>query len=137
MNLSGPMRAIGLCRGGHQLDDVIVGGEIIAGIAYENWNGASMTCHMKVTGRLTREFLWANAAYSFLKCGVRKLIAPIADDNGRMMALAIKMGFQEEARIRDAHPNGDILLFTLTKENCRFLDEKWRPHGQANTAPRS
>jgi hypothetical protein len=31
------------------------------------------------------------------------------------------MGFVEEARVKDAVPNGDIIFLTLAKENCRFL----------------
>jgi hypothetical protein len=31
------------------------------------------------------------------------------------------MGFAEEARVKNAAPDGDIIFLTLAKENCRFL----------------
>jgi hypothetical protein len=31
------------------------------------------------------------------------------------------MGFVEEARVKDAAPDGDIIFLTLAQENCRFL----------------
>jgi hypothetical protein len=35
------------------------------------------------------------------------------------------MGFSEEARIKDCHPDGDIILYTLKREDCRFLGERY------------
>jgi len=31
------------------------------------------------------------------------------------------MGFVEEARLKDASLDGDIIFLTLARENCRFL----------------
>ena len=32
---------------------------------------------------------------------------------------------KEEAKIKDAHPLGDIVIFTMIKEDCKFLGEKY------------
>ena len=76
--------------------------------------------HMAASGRLTRRFLWANADYAFRQCGVRKMIAPVAESNLRMIRMARKMGFRLEAQIADAHPDGNLLVFTLAASDCRF-----------------
>lgn len=95
--------------------------QIIAGVLYEQWNGASIVAHIAVDGPITPSFLAAIFDYPFNHCGVRKVICPIYPDNLRSIKLARNMGFIEEARIRDASPTGDLLLFTLPKEHCRFL----------------
>jgi hypothetical protein len=35
------------------------------------------------------------------------------------------MGFMEEGRITDASPQGDIVLYTLARNDCRFLGESY------------
>ena len=81
--------------------------------------------HMAASGRLTRRFLWANADYAFRQCGVRKMIAPVAESNVRMIRMALKMGFRREAEIADAHPDGDLYLFTLAAQDCRFGEDRY------------
>lgn len=99
--------------------------EIIAGVLYEDWNHASITCHIAFKGRVTRDFLGAAFRYAFDLCGVNKIIAPVWADNLRMIALANNMGFIWEGTIRDAQPNGDILIFTMTRNQCRFLGNRY------------
>jgi hypothetical protein len=108
--------AIGLSRDG-------VG--LTAGVLYEQWNGRSIIAHIAVCGRMTPAFLAAIFDYPFNVCGARKVICPIAASNKRSIALATNMGFSQEACITDAAPDGDMLVFTLSKSNCRFLEERY------------
>ena len=105
--------------------------EILAGIVYDQCNGASVVCHMAAK-RLNREFLRFNAEYAFNQLGVRKIIAPIASGNGRMANLAVKMGFKFQALLTDCDPDGHLMLYTLAKEDCKFLGEKYRGKTQAS-----
>lgn len=105
--------------------------EILAGIVYDQCNGASVVCHMAAK-RLNREFLRFNAHYAFNQLGVRKIVAPVASHNARMIKLALNMGFTPEACLEDCDPDGDLFLFTLAKQDCKFLGEKY--DGQAKTA---
>lgn len=102
-------------------------GKIVAGVIYEGWNSRSIVCHIAIDGVVTREFMKAVSAYAFITCGVHKVIGPIPSDNEKAIKNAIRIGFAEEARIKDAAPNGDIVLFTLTADKCRFLGAK---HGK-------
>lgn len=106
-----PSEAIGLERDGR----------VVAGILFEDWNGASIFAHMAIRERITRKFLWAVADYVFRQLGCRKMIAPVASTNTRMAKLAVHLGFVLEAIIADADPDGDTLVFTMTKAQCRFL----------------
>lgn len=104
-------QAIGLVRDG----------ELVAGVIYENWNGKSITCHIAFLGRLSKAFLALAFRYAFITCGAHKIIAPVMSDNTDALRVVRKMGFLEEARIVDGAPRGDIVLFTMTAETCRFL----------------
>jgi L-amino acid N-acyltransferase YncA len=101
------------------------GDAFTAGVLYEQWNGRSIVAHIAVRGRMTPAFLAAIFDYPFKVCGAQKVICPIPSDNARSIRLATNMGFREEARIKDAAPTGDILLFTLAKSECRFLEDRY------------
>ncbi len=92
-------------------------GRIEAGIIFEDWNGRSLAAR----GRLTRTFLQVITNYAFEQCQVSKVIAPVFSNNPDGIRFVKKMGFIEECRIKEAQPNGDILIFTLVKSECRYL----------------
>jgi RimJ/RimL family protein N-acetyltransferase len=96
-------------------------GETIAGVIYENWNRQSIFCHIAIEGRMTKEYLKAIFDYPFNVCNVKKIIVPVVSSHAKSIKLVTKMGFVEEARLKEASPDGDIIFLTLTKENCRFL----------------
>ena len=100
-------------------------GSLVAGVMYENWNQRSITAHMAVTGLLTRSFIGAIFRYAFVKCGVNKVILPISSGNAKSNKFAKNLGFVEEARLLDTDPQGDIILYTLKKDDCRFLGEQY------------
>lgn len=100
-------------------------GELVAGTVYENWNGESVVCHI-AWQRVTSAYLAAIYHYPYRVANVGKIIAPISSNHTRALALVSKMGFSEEARIRDAaHDSGDIVFLTQTPERCRFLEPRY------------
>lgn len=96
-------------------------GQLVAGVIYESWNGRSIVCHIAIAGRITAGFMRAICRYPFDACGVHKVIGPIPSGNTKAIQNAIRIGFVEEARLKDADPTGDIVLFTLTRDKCRYL----------------
>ena len=99
-------------------------GKLIAGVIYEGWNHKSIVCHIAIEGAVTRAFMKAVCEYAFHTCGAHKVIGPIPSDNEKAIKNAARIGFTEEARIKDAAPNGDIIMFTITADQCRFLGVK-------------
>ena len=98
----------------------IVDGEINAGIVYTDWNRQSVICHWAIRGRTSRKWLWYIHHYAFVELGVYKVIAPIWSTNVRMLAIASKMGFMEEAILKGVQPDGDVSLFTMTAHQSRY-----------------
>ena len=90
-------------------------GEIVAGVWYEDWNLQSITTHIAISGRITKEYLAIIFDYPFVQLGVQKIIAPVLEDNSESIRLVTKMGFKEEARLSFVHPTGDMIFFIMNK----------------------
>ena len=100
-------------------------GKLVAGVIYENWNGASLQVHVAVQGVMTPKYLAAIYHYPFVHVGAKKLIAGIGEGNKESIRFVSKMGFRLEGRIPDAHPDGALLLYTMSREQCRYLGERY------------
>ena len=100
--------------------------EINSGVIYENWNKSSVTCHIACDGLFgSREYLHAIFNYPFITLGVNKIIAPIGSGNDESIRIVKKMGFSLEATIKDAHPDGDFLIYTMKHDQCKYLKERY------------
>lgn len=109
------MRAIGLRRDG----------ELVAGAVYEGFNGRNMWVHLAgLPGRhwLNRGFLQAGFSYPFEICGVDRLSGYVNASNADARRFDEHVGFQEEARLKGAAPDGgDVILYVMWRQDCRFL----------------
>jgi hypothetical protein len=99
-------------------------GNVVAGVWYEAYTKTSIITHIAVEGKMSKKFLSVIFDYPFVQLGVEKLIGPTNSNNENAMRFIQKLGFVEEARIKDAFPDGDMVLFTMIKSKCRFLGEK-------------
>ena len=98
-------------------------GQVVAGVIYESFMDTTITCHIAIAGRVNKKFLRAIFDYPFRVCNVDKIIAPVIADNDKSIKLVKNMGFTEEARIKRS--NGDMIFFTMLKDNCKFLGDKY------------
>lgn len=98
---------------------------LVAGVIYESWNGASVVCHIAVDGVMTGAYLAAIFDYPFNRLGVNKIIAPIAESNEKSIKFVQKLGFRKEAQLLDAHPDGSLFLFTMSREQCKYIGVKY------------
>ena len=114
----GPYTAIGL-----ELD-----GELVGGVVYDGWYGPNVFAHIAGkpgTRWLTRSFLYAMFQYPFVQLGVERITGPVPSTNLAAIRLDTHLGFVHEATLRGAVPDGDLLLFVMWKEKCRFLGERY------------
>jgi RimJ/RimL family protein N-acetyltransferase len=101
-------------------------GQIIAGVLYEDWNGVNVVCHIAGIGNwATKEFLNLIFDYPFNRIGAKRITTPISSDNEKSINLVLKMGFELECRLRKATPFGDLLLFCMFAENCKYIKGKY------------
>lgn len=96
-------------------------GEIVAGVLYEDWNGANVICHIRAEGRLgSPYFLSVIFDYPFNQLGVKRITVPISSNNAPCIRMVKNMGFRLEATLKEAAPDGDLLIFRLFRDECRF-----------------
>lgn len=111
----------GQYREGSQCIGLERDGELVAGALVDNYNGASMHCHIALADKrsLSREFLQACFRYAFEQAGCRVLIAPVAKPAAQR--LVERIGFRFEHSIASAHPSGDLRIYTMRRSECRWL----------------
>jgi RimJ/RimL family protein N-acetyltransferase len=100
------------------------GQELVAGVVFENWNRSSLCMHIAaLPGRLwaTRAFLVPCFQYPFNQLGCKKVIAQVGSSNEKSRRFVEHVGFTLEATLKDAYPDGDLLLYTMTRAECRWL----------------
>lgn len=104
----------------------------VAGCLYESCNGSSIIGHLAGIGRkwMNREYLWYCYYYPFEELKVNKIIGIVESTNLEAQRLDEHMGFTLEATLKEAAPNGDLLIYTMTKDQCKWLTLKDRYRGK-------
>lgn len=97
---------------------------LVAGVLYDHFNGRSIAMHVAGEGGswITRELLRAAFAYPFRQLGVNKVLGFVDSTNKEAQRLDEHLGFQLEAVLKDAGPQGDLLLYSMRAEQCRYLE---------------
>jgi len=97
----------------------------IAGVIYDGYNGAIVHAHiwMDAEKRPLREWYAAIFDYPFNRMGVRKIIGQVNSNNIEAQNLDVNFGFTLEAELKDYYEDGaSLLVYTLTRENCKILN---------------
>jgi RimJ/RimL family protein N-acetyltransferase len=121
--LATDMKAIGLVQGG----------EVVAGVLYENWNDVNVWMHIAVRPGVMVSPRWARYAfaYPFDEAGRERITAEVAAGNQPCRALIERIGFRVEAVLQGAARLGsDLLIYRLLRADCALL----RPRRQAADA---
>lgn len=99
-------------------------GELVACSGYDRWHKTSIQQHIFIKKGVTvpRAFWWFIAYYPFVQLGVDMLIGITPSDNEDALRLAKKYGYVEQYRIEGAHPGGSLVIQTLHKDQCKWLN---------------
>lgn len=100
-------------------------GKIVAGVLYEDYNGANVVCHIAGEGKnwLNRRFLSIIFDYPFNQLGVKRITGYVLAENEAAQRLDEHLGFEREFVMKDAHPKGDVIGYVMTRGKCRWLKE--------------
>lgn len=98
-------------------------GKLIAGVLFDYYNGASMNAHIAGEGKtwLNRRFLHFIFWYPFEQLKIKRLTVLIPRSNSDSLRFVRHLGFELEATLKDAAPDGDVLLFRMFREQCKWL----------------
>ncbi len=111
--------------GGYSALGLVKSGDLIAGVIYNNFDGANACVHIGAVDGcrwLTPEFLFAAFDYPFNQLGLRRLTAPVHSNNKRSREFAENLGFTRDGTLKHYYADGDLHLYGLLRANCRFLE---------------
>lgn len=99
-------------------------GRIIAGVAYANWNGPNVECHIASDGSkrwMTKRYLWTIFDYPFNQLKVKRITVCVGEGNEASNRFVRHLGFILETVLADAHPTGGLCIYRMYRPECRFL----------------
>ena len=104
-------------------------GKLIAVVGYNSFLPNSCQMHIASTDVLwpTKDFLFAVFDYPFNKLKVKVIIAPICKGNVKPFNMCRKLGFEQVADIPYGHPDGDLIVVAMKRNQC-----KWLQQGESN-----
>lgn len=97
-------------------------GRPLAGVIFDDYNGCIVNAHISIIERPSREWYVVIFDYCFNRLGVKKIVGQVTSSNEKAQRLDEHFGFTEEARIRDYSDDGDLIMYTMTKDQCRVLN---------------
>lgn len=100
-------------------------GELIAGVMYDGYTGASISMHSRIDGKVIREFYWMVFDYPFNQLQVKNVRGIVISNNAKAISLNKHLGFKREAMLRDYFQDGDAIVFCMSRADCRFLGSKY------------
>lgn len=105
---------------------VVKDSEVQGGVLYHSYTGigGSVTIHMAGNGRhwASRDFLWAVFDYAFGQLFVTKVFGPVPSDNLHAIDVDLRLGFVVEAVLRGTYHDGDTLIFSMVRNQCKWLN---------------
>ena len=110
-------------------------GEIIGGIIYNDWNGANVFIHQAAVkkGRwLSRTFLSVIFHYAFEQLKVKRITAAMSSANVAANRVVTGLGFQLEAVLAGAEPDGDMNVYRMMAQDCRWINKQLLQRSVAN-----
>ncbi len=98
-------------------------GGLIAGVLYDQFNGRAVQMHVAAVGRhwLNRSYLRICFDYPFNQMKVQKVVGLVDSTNADALRFDQHLGFVEEARLIDAGSKADLIILTMTRQQCRWL----------------
>lgn len=110
-------------------------GNLWGGVIYTGYTGSMVMMHMAGwDGWVTREMTWLCFDYPFNQLQVKKVVGTVRSDAAKVRSLDERLGFTVEHAIVDGIPGGELLIYSMLREDCRWLKLRSRymkPNGHA------
>jgi RimJ/RimL family protein N-acetyltransferase len=99
-------------------DEVILGG-----VAFYNWNYKNIFMHAASDSRrwLNKTYLKYMFSYAFDTCEAARITGLVDENNYHARQFNERIGFTEEARMKNACLGGDILIYAMHRDQCRWI----------------
>lgn len=120
----------------HSAIGLMEDGQFLAGVVYDGFNGANIQMHVAARPGcrwLNRRFLHFAFYYPFGQLGCARVTGVVPSTNVEAQVFDEHLGFVLEARLPEAHPTGDLLIYRMFRRDCRWLNMKVRYHVRRET----
>jgi RimJ/RimL family protein N-acetyltransferase len=102
-------------------------GQIVAGVLFNDYK-KNVKCSIHCAGEgkrwLNRTFLRMVFEYAFNQLGCRVIINYVCSTNKDSLRFTEHIGFKQHGSpIKDATENGDLVLFTYYKQDCKWIQQ--------------
>lgn len=104
--------------------------QVAVAVAYNAFVGHTCCAHIVIQKpqHYTRSVIRETFVYPFEQCGIRTIIGLVDSTNHAALNLDRRLGFKDKLVIPGGGLDGDLVILTLDKADCRWL--KRERHGQ-------
>ena len=105
-------------------------GRLVAGVVYAQWNGPNVVCHIasdRSRRWATREYLWTIFDYPFSQLKCKRITVEVGEGNYDSRRFVEHLGFKLEATLAGAHPTGELRIYRLWRDECKYLKAPYAP----------
>lgn len=110
---------------GREAIGLVDGDRVLAGVVFEDYSGpgGSVCVHVSLAHSNVplRKLITATFWYAFQQLGVEKVLGLVPSTNKEALKFDVKLGFKAEAVIENAFPDGDLVILSMTRAECRFI----------------
>lgn len=96
-------------------------GILAGGVVFSMYSGANICIACALDAPLTRRFMRAIFYYPFLQLKCRRVTALVNAQNLSSRELVEHAGFKEEGCMREATPDDDVIVYGMTRAECRWI----------------
>lgn len=115
--------------GSHQAIGLEEDGQLVAGMVVESYVKDTRCCvHLAGTGKrwLNRDFLWFGFHYMFDQLRCKVVVGLVNSGNADALRFDRHIGWVEACRIQDGAKDGDLVVMTMHREQCKWLNKTRR-----------
>lgn len=119
---------------------VVEGGEIVAGVVYERWNGVHVEASIAAVGKkwATRKTLFRLFYYPFEQLGCEAISVLVPSTNLSSLNLATGLGFEAEAYIKfAAHDGSSLIVLKMFRDKCKWIQNHGKQGRECTIGTRS
>lgn len=100
------------------------GTELMAGVVYEDFTSHACSAHIAVPNPTPwlRTFLRAAFWYPFVYLDLTMMLGFVPGNNAAALRLDKWMGFEETARIPGVYGADDLVILSMQRDRCRWLN---------------
>lgn len=101
-------------------------GRLLGGVIYEGLISNCVFMHQGSHAKnwMSKDMLWLLFDYPFNQLRVGKVCGTISSAKPELLHFNQRLGFRVEATIKDAYKDGDLLVMSMTRDECRWLKVK-------------